>query len=121
MGERLDSMEKNYVKGLPKTNDVSKVKNSANKVKYAKAQAKQHRSDVNASPASVPMHTIPPLDRLCEEARIQAEVQNCQVSKGGGRGSVDVFVSNRVKWPHEFVLSGQNKDRVSYNQLSPIQ
>ena len=26
LGERLDSMEKNYVKGLPKTNDVSKVK-----------------------------------------------------------------------------------------------
>ena len=32
-----------------------------------------------------------------------------------------MFVSNRVGWPHEFVLSDQNKDRVSYNQLSPIQ
>ena len=36
-------------------------------------------------------------------------------------GSVEVFVPHRVKWPHEFILAGQNKDRVTYNQLSPIQ
>ena len=36
-------------------------------------------------------------------------------------GPVDIFVSHRVKWPHEYVLSGQNKDRISYNQLSPVQ
>ena len=36
-------------------------------------------------------------------------------------GSVDVFVTNRVKWPHEYVLSGQTKDRITYNQLSSIQ
>ena len=36
-------------------------------------------------------------------------------------GSVEVFVQNRVKWPHEFVLLSQNKDRLSDNQLSPIQ
>ena len=68
---------KKYVKGLPKkTNDVSKVKNSANKVKRAKAQVTQHGSDVNATSASVPMYTVPHPDRLREEARIQAEVQN---------------------------------------------
>ena len=32
-----------------------------------------------------------------------------------------MFVSKRVKWSHEYVLAGQNKDRISYNQLSPIQ
>ena len=36
-------------------------------------------------------------------------------------GSVDVFVNHKVRWPHEFVLSGQNKDRVTYNQLSLVQ
>ena len=36
-------------------------------------------------------------------------------------GSVDVFVNHKVRWPHLFVLSGQNKDRVTYNQLSPVQ
>ena len=34
---------------------------------------------------------------------------------------MDVFVSHKVRWPHEFVLSGQNKDRITYNQLSPVQ
>ena len=32
-----------------------------------------------------------------------------------------VFVNHKVRWPHEFVLSGQNKDRIGYNQLSPVQ
>ena len=71
------------------------------------------------------MYHLPPPDRLKEEARIQAEVQNrlrqlAENSKPGTEkiksqrgGAVEVFVNNRVKWPHEFVLSGQNKDRVS--------
>ena len=32
-----------------------------------------------------------------------------------------MFVPHRGMWPHEFVLSGQNKDRITYNQLSTIQ
>ena len=38
-----------------------------------------------------------------------------------GGCSVDIFVNNRFKWPQEFILSGQNKNWVSYNQLLPIQ
>ena len=33
-------------------------------------------------------------------------------------GTVDVFVKNRVKWPHEHVLAGSQKERVSYDQLT---
>ena len=33
-------------------------------------------------------------------------------------GQVDVFVRTRVKWPHEFVLSGSSKERTSYDQLT---
>ena len=87
-------------------------------------------------PTSPPVHTvtnIPPPSRLREEARIQEEVQNRlrhladNVKPGMGRiksqrgGAVDVFVSQKVRWPLEFVLSGQNKDRITYNQLSPVQ
>ena len=36
-------------------------------------------------------------------------------------GSVEVLVSNRVKWPHEYVLSGSSKERTTYDQLSVIQ
>ena len=33
-------------------------------------------------------------------------------------GQVDDFVKNRIKWPHEFVLAGSQKERVSYDQLT---
>ena len=36
-------------------------------------------------------------------------------------GSVDIFVKERVKWSQEFVLVGNTKDRVLYNQLNITQ
>ena len=36
-------------------------------------------------------------------------------------GPVEVLVPNRVKWPHEYVLSGNSKERISYDQLSITQ
>ena len=36
-------------------------------------------------------------------------------------GSVDVIVKNRITWPHEYVLAGQTKERVTYDQLSVTQ
>ena len=36
-------------------------------------------------------------------------------------GAVDVYVNQRVKWPHEFVLAGTSKDRLNYNQLNITQ
>ena len=32
--------------------------------------------------------------------------------------SVDIYVKERVKWPHEFVLAGIIKGRITYNQLN---
>ena len=34
---------------------------------------------------------------------------------------MEVMVANRVKWPHEYVLSGVAKERVTYDQLSVTQ
>ena len=34
---------------------------------------------------------------------------------------MEVMVANRVKWPHEYVLSGVSKERVTYDQLSVTQ
>ena len=79
------------------------------------------------------VHNILPPSQLREEARVQEEVQNRlrhladNIESGMGKiksqrgGAVDVFVNHKVRWSHEFVLSGQNKDRVTYNQLSPVQ
>ena len=36
-------------------------------------------------------------------------------------GSVDIYVKEKVKWPHECVLAGSTKDRVTYNQLNITQ
>ena len=36
-------------------------------------------------------------------------------------GAMDIFVKARVKWPHEFVLAGSTKDRITYNQLNVTQ
>ena len=36
-------------------------------------------------------------------------------------GQVEVLVRNRVKWPHEFVLAGSIKERISYDQLTMTQ
>ena len=36
-------------------------------------------------------------------------------------GSVDIFVKEKIKWPHEYVLAGTTKDRVTYNQLNITQ
>ena len=36
-------------------------------------------------------------------------------------GAMDIFVKERVKWPHEFVLAGSTKDRITYNQLNITQ
>ena len=41
--------------------------------------------------------------------------------KSQPRGPVDIFVKNRVKWPHEFVLAGPSKERVPYNNLKMLQ
>ena len=31
---------------------------------------------------------------------------------------MDVFVKHRAKWPHENVLAGNNKEHVTYDQLT---
>ena len=131
LGARLDNME-SLMKTGKKTGDSSKIKRSGVKPNGGVAQANLK----GVGPTSPPVHTvtnIPPPRRLREEARIQEEVQNRlrhladNVKPGMGRiksqrgGAVDVFVSQKVRWPHEFVLSGQNKDRITYNQVSPVQ
>ena len=60
------------------------------------------------------------------EARIR-QLSNTDVKgtdpkyKSQRGGTMDVFVKERVKWPHEFVLAGSTKDRITYNQLNITQ
>ena len=72
------------------------------------------------------MHT------LRQDVELQAQVEKrlqelTALNKAGTKnkslrgGSVDVLVPNRVKWPHEYILSGSAKERVSYDNLSVTQ
>ena len=118
-------------KSVKKTNDTTKIEKSRVKPKDNGVQAGSQ--EVGAPPPSVQVpHNIPPPSRLREKARIQEEVQSrlrhladnikpgMTKLKSQRGGSVDVFVNHKVRWQNEFVLSGQNKDRVTYNQLSPV-
>ena len=133
LNDRLASIEQRD-KTCKKSVDKSKIKNH----KKSKPQS------------SVPVHgglvppglggvsgvthpTIPPQAQLRHDSEIQQQVQErlrhladnlaqgnekIKSQRGGG---VDVYVKNRVRWPHEFVLTGTNKERVTYDQLSPVQ
>ena len=120
LGARLDSMESS-IKSGKKTNDKTGVAHTGLK-----------GVGLTSPPVQTVDNILPP-SHLREGARIQEEVQNRlrhladSVKPDMGKiksqrgGAVDVFVSHKVRWPHEFVLSGQNKDRITYNQLSPVQ
>ena len=126
LGARLDSMESS-LKTVKKTNDSTKLKKSRFKTKTNLA----HTGSKGVVAVSLPVqmvHKIPPPSQLREEARTQEEEPNRlkhladNVKPGMAKiksqrgGLVDVFVNHKVRWPHEFVLSG-----LMYNQLSPVQ
>ena len=74
---------------------------------------------------------VPTLENLKKNVSIQQLVEDRikelqQISKTGTDpklksqrgGQVEVLVKNRIKWPHEYVLAGSNKERVTYDQLT---
>ena len=70
------------------------------------------------------------LNALRHDALIQLKVEQrlkeLQETEKQGKlnsvrgGLVEVMVKHRVKWPHEYILLGSNKERVSYDQLSVV-
>ena len=92
------------------------------------------QSQVATLPTDLPQTSFTTsLEALRHDALIQAQVENrlhelSQLNQAGNQkyksqrgGNVEVLMKNRVKWPHEYVLSGMNKDRVSYDQLNVTQ
>ena len=61
---------------------------------------------------------IQQVDHPLRELADIAQTGTCTKVKSQRGGQVDVFVRTRVKWPHEFILSGSSKERISYDQLS---
>ena len=111
-----------------KTSDKSKIKSTKSKAKKV-VSTKSHQQFETSNECK-----LPTLESVKEDALIQLKVEQrlqglTDLAKTGTnsklksqRGSnVEVMVKNRVKWPHEYILSGLNKERVSYDQLSVTQ
>ena len=136
ISQRLDKIEQTRCK---KTNDPKKVKTSKNKHpsndKSKSISAKQ--GETSATPNSTQhqilpqsVDQIPQLHTIRQDLLIQAQVEKrlkelAEAEKSGTHkqkslrgGPVEVLVPNKVKWPHEYILSGSQKERVSYDQLS---
>ena len=120
IGKRLDKIES---KDSKKTADKSKVKGSKSKDTKPKKHSKA------TQPTSKPSeHMGSNLGVLTDETLLQLKVEqrlqelsdlaktdtNSKLKSQRG-GCIEVLVKNRVKWPHEYVLSGLNKERVTYD------
>ena len=132
LGERISSMEQGG-RTCKKSSDKSKIKN-AGKVKHTQKAAQGRSVSQGLGGVSNCIHpTFPTPGQIKNDELIQQQVQERlkqlseNLSQGKEKiksqrgGSVDVYVNTRVKWPHGFVLSGTNKERVTYDQLSPVQ
>ena len=96
LGKRLDSME---AKNCKKTSDQSKIKNKTVK------KVKHSETPVTVAPEAKKSLQIPDLNMLRQDALIQLKVEQ----------------RLKVKWPHEYILSGSSKERISYDHLSTVQ
>ena len=125
IGNRLDKIENG---GCKKTSDKSKIKSTKSKTKKViNTKASQQFETSNEC-------KLPTLQSVKEDALIQLKVEQrlqelTELAKTGTSsklksqrgGNVEVMVKTRVKWPHEYILSGLTKERVSYDQLSVTQ
>ena len=132
LGERISSMEQGG-RTCKKSSEKSKIKN-AGKVKHTQNAPQGRSVPQGLGGVSNSIHpTFPTPGQIKNDELIQQQVQERlkQLSeilsqgkekiKSQRGGSVDVYVNTRVKWPHEFILSGTNKEKVTYDQLSPVQ
>ena len=116
IGHRLDKIENKECK---KTADKAKIKNSDNKgAKTKKGPAKvQHvcqklhtsKPDQQSSVADETLLQLK-VDQTLQELSDLAKSGTFQKIKSQRGGPVDVLIKNRVRWPHEYVLSGLNKE-----------
>ena len=126
IGKRLDKIENRDCK---KTLDKTKTKTVKNKDKKSKKL-----SDSTEQRQSLPVAHNVWQSSISDEALLQLKVDQrlqelTDLAKSGTTskiklqrgGNFEVLVKQRVKWPHEYVLSGLNKERVTYDQLNVTQ
>ena len=132
LGKRISSMQQGGRK-CKKSSDKAKIKNPG-KLKGTQKSAQSRLVPQGLGGIANPTHpTFPTPGQIRNDELIQQQVQEIlkQLSENLSQGkekiksqrgeSIDEYINNRVKWLHEFILSGTNKERVTYDQLSPVQ
>ena len=61
------------------------------------------------------------IDQRLQELADMSQTGTLNKVKSQHGGQVEVLVQNQVKLPHEFVLTGSTKERISYDQLTMVQ
>ena len=140
IGQWLKKLEKADCKKL---NDLTKIKNRSTRVCSKATPNMTTKSTEGTGHSTVTFvlpdtltvllnsPSIPSLADIRQDAYIQQKVDQRikelqQLSNPGmdtkikslRGGTVDIFVKHRVKWPHELVLAGNMKERVSHDQLT---
>ena len=138
ISERLNKIEQKSIKkisGPHKSRSRSSGTKTANVVTQSvSTQPSNHSGRMHTQMSDT--HTVPStvsltmLDHLKANNNIQqavserlSELQHLN-STGmsqkirSQRGDVEDFVKQKVRWPHEYVLAGSNKERVTYDQLT---
>ena len=119
-------MKRKTVRKLRTKTKIKNVKTKGKKVKQISDVTEQRQSlpvPHNLWQSSVSDEALLQLrvdQRLQELTDLAKTCTNSKIKSQRG-GNFEVLVKQRVKWPHEYVLSGLNKERVTYDQLNVTQ
>ena len=123
VNKRLDNME----------GEVANIKQRSACGKLSSLSLPKNVNSDHDSDSSSDESLVPSLNHLKSAKDIQRQVdsrlrelEECSFSPKGKKqkfkskrgGSVDVIVSKRVPWPHDTVLGGSSRQRMSYDQLT---
>ena len=112
IGQRLDKIEN---KDFKKTADKSKIKSSGGKVSKPKKISEKLQQSCSKSTDSKIGQFTSMADKILLQLKVDQRLQELlDLAKSGTisklksqrGGNVDVLVKNKVRWPHEHVLSG---------------
>ena len=111
---------------LSKTSVLSKSDSCSRKSKSSK-HVSESSSDEESLPTLSTLRTSRQIQRQFDariaEIESQSKVQGDESTKLKSKrgGGVDVLVSKKVAWPHDNVLGGVTRQRITYDQLSLTQ
>ena len=128
VNNRLDNMEDEFAEVKHCTGHTKKI--SSLSLAQKSSQVNHSKDSDSSSDESL----VPSLSHLKSARDIQRQVDNrlreledCSFTpQGQGKqkfkskrsGNVDILVHKKVAWPHDTILGGNSKQRVSYDQLS---